>query len=1170
MNPTVHPEKNQASPLAVVGLSALFPGSVNRQAFWRNIVDGRDFITEVPAGHWLAADYYDPDPRAPGKVYTSRGAFLPAVPFSPMEFGIPPANLSSTDTVQLLALLGARQLLGETRCWRESRVSRRNVSVMLGVAAGTELIGQMAAKIQRPHWAEAMRREGLDEAQVDAICQRIFDSYPDWNESTFPGLLANVTAGRIANRFDLGGTNCVIDAACASSLGAITLAADELRLGKTDLVVTGGADALNDIFMYMCFSRTPAMSFTGDCRPYANAADGTMMGEGIGLFALRRLADAERDGDVISAVITGIGSSSDGSARSVYAPRPEGQAEAIRRAWAEAGYLPREIELIEGHGTATKAGDAAEVAGLKQAFGPAPAGSGPWCALGSIKSQIGHTKSAAGAAGLFKAVMAVRHKVLPPSIKIEQPNPDLGLDDSPLYLNPQARPWIRDQAGRRKAGVSAFGFGGSNFHVVVEEYSGPLAAPRTARQPAPLVLAFAESAPALVAELDRLLDACGRASFAALARASQVAVTAGSPLRLAIQARDGNEFAALARAARAKLAEGTPADFSGPGGIYFSSAAPAPNALAFLFPGQGSQYVGMGGEIAMEFEAAREVWDWSAGRVASAGVHRRVFPPPAFAAAAQSAQEEALARTETTQPAIGLAALAHLAVLRRAGVAPDFAGGHSYGELVALHVAGTIGSREELLALSQARSRAMAEASAQTPGAMTAVFGAPADFAAHAADPALTIANHNSPRQSVVAGSAEAVAAFEARLDASSALRFQRLNVATGFHSPLVAAAAVPFAAALENAELRPPKIPVFANTTGQPYPDSAAEIRRLLAGQLAQPVLFRQQIEAMYAAGARCFLEVGPGSVLSGLVGQTLAGRPHLALAVDSRKRPGLEALFSALGRLAVAGVPVDFASLWQEFEPELDDPTASPLPKGAVMISGANLGKPYPPASGAGGRAPANAVAAQRDCFPSSSNGTIAAPHDLMELPPQAGSLDPPQRLALLEQIQRNVFEAHRNFQETMAQSQAAFLQASEALLRQIIAPPGTAPFETPAAPPPPAPQALAKGHAPEEPRPAPAALERAPAAPAFRDFQAIILATVAETTGYPADMIELDMELESGLGIDSIKKVEIFSALQGKIPEYAGADAAQLSKLGTLREILRFTVELTGGTGESQKKN
>ncbi len=279
-----------------------------------------------------------------------------------------------------------------------------------------------------------------------------------------------MAAGRIANRLDLRGTNCVVDAACASSLGALDMALLELAAGRCDLAVTGGIDTFNDIFVYMCFSKTPALSPTGEARPFDAAADGTILGEGLGMLVLKRLDDARRDGDRVYAVIRSVGTSSDGKGQAVYAPSAAGQVKALHRAYEQAGIAPRTVDLVEAHGTGTRVGDATELAALDEVYGRGA--EGPWCALGSVKSQIGHTKAAAGAAGLIKAALALHHKVLPPTSKVRTPIERLAEGSSPFYLNTEARPWLPQPGHPRRAAVSAFGFGGSNFHCVLEEAGG--------------------------------------------------------------------------------------------------------------------------------------------------------------------------------------------------------------------------------------------------------------------------------------------------------------------------------------------------------------------------------------------------------------------------------------------------------------------------------------------------------------------------------------------------------------------------------------------------------------------------------------------------------------------------------------------------------------------------
>ena len=352
-------------PIAVVGLGALMPDSENVADFWRNILAERDLMTDVPASRWRVEDYYDADPAMPDRTYGRRGAFLPDVDFDPMRYGIPPNALPATDTSQLLALMVAEQVLAD--CAGGLPRDRERVSVLLG-ASPLQLMLEVSGRLQRPLWLKALRDRGIPAADAQAICDEIAASIVPWQEETFPGLLTNVISGRIANRFDLHGTNHTTDAACASSLAALHSAVAELALGQADLVITGGVDTMNDITMFVCFSRTPALSPTGDCRPFSDAADGTMLGEGIAMFALKRLADAERDGDHVYAVIRGVGTSSDGRGGAIYAPLPEGQARALRRAYEAAGYGPGTVELVEAHGTGTRAGDAAEFAALREVF----------------------------------------------------------------------------------------------------------------------------------------------------------------------------------------------------------------------------------------------------------------------------------------------------------------------------------------------------------------------------------------------------------------------------------------------------------------------------------------------------------------------------------------------------------------------------------------------------------------------------------------------------------------------------------------------------------------------------------------------------------------------------------------------------------------------------------
>jgi PfaD family protein len=660
--------KGREEPIAIVGMGGLYPNAENLHALWRLLRTGQDAITDVPETHWSLADYYDADPKAADKTYAKRGAFLGVHAFDPTEFGIPPSILEATDTSQLLGLVAARMAMedagyGDHVAWDKSRAS-----VLLGVTGTQELVITLSSRLGHPRWRKALLDSGIDAALADEVVARIGQSYVGWQENSFPGLLGNVVAGRIANRLDFGGTNCVVDAACASSLGAVHLAVLELRSGTSDLVLTGGVDSLNDIFMHMCFSKTPALSPTGDVRPFSDRADGTLLGEAMGMLVLKRLSDAARDGDRVYAVIRGVGTSSDGRAKSIYAPLPQGQARALKAAYRQANVRPRDIDMLEAHGTGTKAGDLAEVTALNDVYredSPDPA----WCAIGSVKSQIGHTKAAAGAVGMTKVALALHHKVLLPTIKVDAPNAAMKIDQSPFSISTETRPWLPRESGPRLAALSSFGFGGSNFHLVLEEHGASRTAP--AWDGSVDILAFSDAtASGLVAQVEAAAS-LSASDVKALAKASR-ATTIVASHRLLCVLSTNIDIANLLRSAAAKIASAPSTAFSLKDGAHYG-VGQAPGGLAFLFPGQGAQHVNMLRELACIFPEMLEA-------VASIpDVAPMIYPAPTFDVEERARREERLTRTNVAQPALGAVSRGLLDVLARFGVKPKMVAGHSFG-----------------------------------------------------------------------------------------------------------------------------------------------------------------------------------------------------------------------------------------------------------------------------------------------------------------------------------------------------------------------------------------------------------------------------------------------------------------------------------------------------------
>ena len=1153
-----------AIPVAVVGMSAIYPGEPGLAGYWRTVVAGRDAISEVPPTHWLIEDYFDPDPNAPDKTYCKRGGFIDSVAFDPVRFGLPPNVLPATDSAQLLALVAAKQVLDETM--RDGAgVDLDRVDVVLGVASTTELAVQMGARLQRPIWRKALLENGWPEDEADGICRDIADHYPPWQESTFPGLLGNVVAGRIANRLNLGGSNYVTDAACASSLSALQVALHRLYLDEADLVLTGGVDALNDVMMYLCFSKTPAFSPTGDCRPFSDAADGTIIGEGVGMLALKRLDDAERDGDPIHAVIRGLGSSSDGRASSVYAPRSEGQAKALRRAYDRAGYAPSTVELLEAHGTATKAGDIAEFAALKSVFTGVDAAR---CALGSVKSQVGHTKAAAGAAGLIKAVLALQHSTLPATLKVERPNPALGFAETPFYVNVQTRPWVRTAELPRRAAVSSFGFGGSNFHVTLEEYRGPQRAKRLRVLPSELVVLSGPCEADLEKRCAAVVAAArGGESLARIAFESAREFDVSQSARAGLVATDIKSLETLAERLRNALAEGDATDLKDPN-IAVAAGPARTGKTAFLFPGQGSQYVGMGADLALTFPEALAVWDALDGDLAA--LPRVVFPEPVFDAQSLDAQKAELTAMTNAQPAIAATSLAQLVLLDVLGVRADAAAGHSFGEVTALAVAGVL-PRERLVEIARTRGVLMTEAGTGQDGAMLAVAAGAEDvFALLDTQPqlaaSLVIANDNAPRQVVLAGHAADIARAEAVMKSAGWTSF-RLPVATAFHSPVVASSRTPFAAYLNTMKHAQANFPVYSNVTAQPYGQGVAD---QLADQLQRPVRFREMIEAMARDGVTRFIEVGPSRVLTGLVRQIRGAAPHVAVALDDPKAGGLRGWHRGLATLAADGVALDLVALFDGYrEPE----KYAPAPAHAVMVGGANLGKPYPPANGKASITPKRTRVGVPAALPLAAEQPALTPilQRIDVGAPAADALLSPDVWSVIDRIQKGTAERHQHYLDTMAQSHQAFLDMSAQMLAEITVdratvPPAPMPTRNGALQAPcvgallPAQEAAAPPRPHPGPKPEPAAViqhsdppcSASAEHPASEPADEVVLAVVSEKTGYPADMLGLEMEM-ADLGIDSIKQVEILSALQARFPGAPEIPASELAALRTLQDVV-----------------
>ncbi|HET7693028.1 MAG TPA: SDR family NAD(P)-dependent oxidoreductase [Gemmatimonadota bacterium] len=1086
------------SDMAIVGMACVFPGASDLDAYWSNIARGINAIREVSRERWDPDMYYDPDGKAGQTTPSKWGGFLDPVPFEPTRYGIPPKSLPSIDPAQLLSLEVARRAL-EDAGYGTREFDRERTAVVFGTEGGSDLSHAYGFRALYPRYAGAIPPE-LDEV------------LPVATEDTFPGVLANVISGRIANRLDLGGENYTVNAACASSLAAVSVGIHWLESGTCDMVLAGGADLHCGIGDFLMFSSVHALSPGGQCRTFDQSADGISIGEGVGVVVLKRLADAERDGDRIYAVIKGIAGSSDGRSLGLTAPRLEGQIRALERAWDLAG-VPREsVGLMEAHGTGTVVGDKTELQSMERVFGARGIQPGA-CVLGSIKSSIGHSKAAAGVASLIKVALCLHHGVRPPTLNLQRPNPYWNPETSPFSFRDRSHPWM----GRsRVAGISAFGFGGTNYHAVVASHDGgEVPESGLPEWPAELFLVRGADLAMARARAERLLVLAEAEWPWALRELARAAALGGEPVRWAIVARSHEDLAAKVRRALAGEADGEEI-------FARQSSADSPGKVAFLFAGQGSQHVDMLADLYVAFPELRGELE------ANPEIAARMFPPRAFTPRDRAVQEAALTRTDVAQVALGLADTAMARALERGGIVPDMLAGHSYGELVALGEAGAW-SASDVARLSRARGRAILDAAGADPGAMAAVNAEPQTIESLIDGiEGVVVANRNAPDQTVLSGRTAAVEEAVARLE-SAGIKATRINVACAFHSPVVAGATAAFETALRAGEVRPLCREVWSNITAAPYPGDPESTIRLLTDQIGMPVRFVEQIEAMYRAGARIFVEVGPGRIQTGLVERILGDRPHLAVPTSVKGEGALEWLVRALARLAAAGVELDPGGIFAGRTSatfDLDGAKARELSPTTWLVDGQWVR----PASGAlppGSFRPVTEPPVRAGVHA----GLPAAPADDREA-------------AMVEYLRsmREAIEAQR-----------------EVMLRYL----GAAPAVLPTPP-------VAK-RAPAA-VPAAAAAPPVPVAPVSTTVESSargslsdsLLTIVSERTGYPVEMLDLDLDLEADLSIDSIKRIEILGALneQTGLAEKLGDQRdellEELAGIKTLRGIVAWIEE------------
>nr|APD72075.1 type I polyketide synthase 10 [Streptomyces sp.] len=880
-------EEGRREPVAIVAMACRFPGGVNApEELWDLVHEGRDAIGGFPGDRG-----WHTDGLAAAGVRLE-GGFLPgAAGFDAEFFGVSPREALAMDPQQRLLL--------ETS-WEAVERSGLDPAALKGTDGGV-FVG-MADQGYRPRDAQALR-------EVEG--------------HVLTGTTSSVASGRLSYFYGLEGPALTVDTACSSSLVALHLATRALRAGECSLALVGGAAVMADPGLYEEFLLQGGLAGDGRCKSFADDADGTGWGEGVAVLVLRRLSDAVRDGQPVLAVVRGSAVNQDGASNGLTAPNGPAQQRVIRAALDDAGLSPAQIDTVEAHGTGTRLGDPVEAQALLATYGQdRPEGQPLW--LGSLKSNIGHTQAVAGAGGVIKTVMALRHGVLPRTLHVSEPTSEVDWTSGAVELLTEERAW--PETGRpRRAGVSSFGISGTNAHVILEQAPEAPAVPEAAA-PAPVAAVPEAAAQAPVAAPVALLLSA-RDPEALRVRAGQLRDVGGppdapEPVRIARALAGARprfaHRAVVVGTGREELAAGLDALAHGRPDARVVRATTAPaGPLAFLFTGQGAQRAGMGRELYAAHPVFADAFD---------AVRTRLDPHLEVPLDEALASDELIGRTAYTQTALFAFEVALYRLLEHWGLTPDYLLGHSIGELAAAHIAGVL-SLDDACTLVAARATLMQ--ALPEGGAMLAVETAedevPALLDAAGTTGLLTVAAVNGPRATVLSGPAEAVDTTAA-LCAERGLRTRRLQVSHAFHSPLMEPMLDRFREVAEALAFHPPRIPVVSNLTGALATEEQLRSPGYWVRHVREAVRFHDGVRLLGELGVTACLELGPGGVLSVMARDCLpdgAGAPVLVASLP-RGHHEPTALLTALGELHVRAVPVDWTAVLGAAEgPRVELPT-------------------------------------------------------------------------------------------------------------------------------------------------------------------------------------------------------------------------------------------------------
>ena len=968
--------KNNLEPIAVIGIGAIMPGALNKDEFWQNIIQGKNSIIEVPKDKWDAALFYSPNRHDPDKTYSKIGGFITGYKFNSLKYKIPPAVAKQMDTIQCLALDIAQMAL-EDSGYDKKEFDRAKTAVIVANSVGGMKNEYSNVRIYKAFYYDMLRRSAAFKTLPEQTKEEIFkevetfvnEKFLPITEDTMPGELANVVAGRVANVFNLNGANFAVDAACASSLAAVDQAVNGLRAGRYNMALCGGVDQMMSPASYIRFCKIGALSDSGSYA-FDARANGFVMAEGAGMVLLKRLSDAVKDGDKIYGVIRAVGSSSDGKGKGITAPNPKGQILAINRAFEQVEIDPSQVGLMEAHGTATKVGDATELSALNEVF--TPYAKPRSIALGSVKSQIGHTKAAAGMASLIKVMLALHNKVLPPSINFETPNPIVDWTKSPFEVITQTRPWQSDKL--RTANVSAFGFGGANFHLIAQEYdpskndfkqeSAKTIYCKQEKEMTQIKTTYELMVPVEKLQGDMLIFS-GETKQALFNTLNEVAHSVKQEtsyltlLAYKTHIQKHKKFAVSINAETPeklkekiaffiKTATGTdvwaePSLYLKMKGIYpFIPTLDKPK-VCFMFPGQGAQYVDMMKDLASKYKIVRDTFDQAdkiLKEIIGSTLTDTLWSKEGESKEDYKKREEAIKQTQITQPAILTCNVAMMRLLYEFGLKPDVTMGHSLGEYGAAVASGILNFEDAIKAVT-IRGSVMSNIELEDTGKMAAVSASVEKIEPELAKISgyVAVANKNCPTQTVIAGESKSVEDAVALFN-SLGIQAVEIPVSHAFHSKMVAPVMPAYRKFLDTLDVKVPNLPITSNVSADFYPNEIDKIKDIMTTQIMSSVEWVKQVELAYQRGVRLFIECGPKRVLSAFVTNTLADKKDIrVLASNHPKRGGITEFNDLMANLAAAGISVD----WSKTDITKEDTLFTPCFKEALNLPKPKEEKPF-----------------------------------------------------------------------------------------------------------------------------------------------------------------------------------------------------------------------------------